>query len=260
MLLPLEQIQKIATQANLEPDICPIINSESPVFLKKLELIQYWYEEESAQLEQDMPANVQIQRNVELDERCGSRFIKLQLDGIFFEVDTPDAIAVVLRLRSKLPKGYMPIMLDFQRRQELLKEDFEEALQNAKKRSLIGVVKLDDHYQIVQFFGTAGGNYDLSNSEIIDKLRDWEKLCEFEIIGGGEDTLDLAFRTLPKDRLAFVEDIYNFCPDLLSQGYVGPPLGEGATLEDYAEAMDKQTVEDLADYVERNMAVGFWWD
>lgn len=257
MPLSLEQIHEIAIQADFEQDIFSIIESESPTFLKKLELIQYWYEEESAQPEQDMPATVQIQRNVELD---GSHFIKLQLDGIFFEVDNPDVISVVLRLRSKLPKGYMPITLDFQRRQELLKEDFEEALQNAKERSLIGVVKLDDHYQIVQFFGTAGGNYDLSNSEIIDKLRNWEKLCEFEIIGGGGDTLDLAFRTLPKDCLAFVEEIYDFCPDLLSQGYVGPPLGEGATMEDYAEAMDEQTVEDLVDYIERNKAVGFWWD
>ncbi|WP_299486606.1 DUF4253 domain-containing protein [Acaryochloris sp. IP29b_bin.137] len=260
MSLSPEQNQEIAAQVDFEPEVFSIIDSESPTFLRKLELIQYWYEREAAQLEQDFPATVQIQRNVELEGTGNSRFIKLQLDGIFFEVDTPDAIAVVFRLRSKLPKGYMPITLDFQRREELLKEDFEEALGNSAERSLIGVVKLDDHFQIVQFFGTAAGNYELSNADIIDKLRAWEKLCDFEIMGGGGDTLELAFKTLPENRLAFAEDVYDFCPDLMDQGYVGPPLGEGATMEDYAEAMDEQTVEDLVDYLERNMAVGFWWD
>lgn len=260
MSLSPEQIQEIAAQVDFEPEVFSIIDSESPTFLRKLELIQYWYEEESAQPEQTLPPTVQIQRNVELERTGGDRFIKLQLDGVFFEVDTPDGIAVVLRLRSKLPKGYMPITLDFQRREELLKEDFEEALGNSGERSLIGVVKLDDHYQIVQFFGTAAGNYEMSNADIIDKLHAWEKLCDFEIVGGGGDTLELAFQTLPTDRLAFADDVYDFCPDLMDQGYVGPPLGEGATMEDYAEAMDEQTTEDLADFLERNKAVSFWWD
>lgn len=260
MSLSPEQIQEVATQVDFEPEVFPIIASESPTFLRQLELVQYWYEQESVQPEQDLPDTVQIQRNVELEGTGGSHFIKLQLDGIFFEVDTPDAIAVVLRLRSKLPRGYMPITLSFKRRKELLKEDVREALQNSNERSLIGVVKLDDHYQIVQFFGTAAGNYELGNSDIIDKLHAWEKLCKFEIIGGGGDTLELAFKTLPEDRIAFAEDIYDFCPDLMDQGYIGPPLGEGATMEDFGRAMDEQTIEDLADYLERNKSVSFWWD
>lgn len=260
MSLSSQQIQEIAAQVDFEPEVFSIIDSESPTLLRKLELVQHWYEEDSAQPEQDLPATVQIQRNVELEGTGGDRFIKLQLDGVFFEVDTPDAISVIRRLRSKLPKGYMSISLDYQRREELLTEDFEEALGNSGERSLIGIVKLDDHYQIVQFFGTAAGNYEISNADIMDKLRAWEKLCNFEIIGGGGDTLDLAFKTLPEDRLAFAEDVYDFCPDLMDQGYVGPPLDAGATMEDFAEAMDEQTTEDLAEFLERNMAVGFWWD
>ncbi|KAI9133139.1 hypothetical protein [Acaryochloris sp. CCMEE 5410] len=127
MPLSSKEMQEVATQIDFEPGIFSIIGSESPTLLKKLELIQYWYEEVFAQLEQNLPPTVQIQKNVELEGTGSDRFIKLQLDGVFFEVNTPDAISVILRLRSKLPKGYMPITLDFQRREELLKEDFEGA-------------------------------------------------------------------------------------------------------------------------------------
>jgi len=264
MLLSIQEKQAIAAQVDFELDIFSAIDAESPTLLRKLELVQHWYEDESEQSERElreMPSTVKIQRNVELEGTGGSRFIKLQLDGIFFEVLAPDVAPVVLRLRTRLlPRGYMPILLGYKRRQQLLVEDWQEALRNSRERSLIGIVKLDDHYQIVKFFGTGAGNYGLSNQDIIHKLRAWEKLCEFEILGGGGDTIQLAFKTLPEDLLAFAEDVDDFCPDLMGQGYIGPPLGEGATMEDFGRAMDEQNLEDLADYLERNKAVSFWWD
>lgn len=256
----MSQIQEIATQVDFDPTVCSAIFAEAPTLCQKLELVQHWYEDDSAQPEQDLPGTVKIERNVELARSDGSRFIKLQLDGVFFEISTPDPVPVVLRLRASLPKGYMPITLDRRRRQQLLGENFNTALENTKERALIGIVKLNDHYQIVQFFGTAAGNYDLSHQNVINKLKDWEKLCDFEILGGGGDTLQLAFKTLPDDRVRFAEDVYEFCPDLMDQGYIGPPLGDGATMADFSRAMDEQTVEDLADYLERNKFVGFWWD
>lgn len=260
MSVSLQQKQELAAQVGFELEIFAAIEAESPTLLQKLELVQYWYEDESEQPEQDLPATVHIQRNVELEGTGGSRFTELQLEGVFFELPTPNPQPNVLKLRASLPKGYMPITLDSKRRQQLLGEDFQEAMRNANEKSLVGIVKLDNHYQIVKFFGTGAGNYDLSNQDIINKLRDWEKLCEFEILGGGGDTLELAFKTLPDDLSAFAEDVYEFCPDLMDQGYVGPPLGEGATMEDLGRAMDEQTLEDLADYLERNKAVSFWWD
>ena len=163
-------------------------------------------------------------------------------------------------MRERLPQGYMPITLNYVRRQQLLGEDFYEALQNAKERSLIGIFELDDYYQIVQFFGTSAGGSRLQNEDVINKLREWETLCDFEILGGGGDTLYLAFKTLATDLVAFAEDMDAFCPDLMGQGYVGPPLGEGATMADFDRAMEEQTVEDLADHQERNKSVRFWWD
>lgn len=260
MTFSLQDAQDTFAQVDFDLAVLEGIRAASPTLLKKLELVQHWYEEDSAQPEQKLPPTVQIQRNVEVPGTGGDRFIKLQLDGVFFEVVTADPVPVVLKLRESLPSGYMPILLDYKRREQLMDEDWQSAMRNAQERSLIGVVKLDDHYQIVEFFGTGAGNYGLSNQDMIDKLREWETLCQFEILGGGGDTLVLAFKTLPEDLLAFANDVYEFCPDLMDQGYIGPLLDEGATMEEIGEAMDEQTVDDLADYLRRNKFVSFWWD
>ena len=256
------QHQELAAQVNFDPDVFSIIEAESPTFIKKLELVQYWYEDEesAARVNEALPDTVQIQRNVDLNRRGSDRFMKLQLDGVFFEIDSPAQIPVVAKLRALLPAGYLSITLDFKRRQQLLGEDWRVSMESTKERSLIGIVKLTDHYQLLSFFGTGAGNYGLGNDDIEKKLREWEKLCELEILGGSGDTLILAFKTLPEDLLAFAEDMYAFCPDLIDQGYIGPPLGEGATQDEFFRAMDEQTAEDLADYLERNKFVKFWWD
>ncbi|MEM9541046.1 MAG: DUF4253 domain-containing protein [Cyanobacteria bacterium P01_E01_bin.42] len=260
MSLSTQQVREIAALVDFDLDIFPAIAAESPTLLQKLELVQYWYEDESEQPEKEFPPTVQIERNVGLEGTGGSRFIKLQLNGVFFEVLTPNTTPIILKFRTSLPKGYMAIALNYRRRKQLLGEDLLNALRNAKERSLIGIVKLNDHYQIVKFFGTSAGNYDMGNQDIIDKLREWEKRCDFAIIGGGGDTLELAFKTLPEDLLAFAEEVDEFCPDLMGQGYIGPPLEEGATMEDFSRAMDEQNLEDLADYLDRNKEVHFWWD
>ncbi len=256
-----QQIQDLAAQIDFDLDIFAAIAAESPTLVKKLELVQYWYEDEAERPEAELPSTVKITRNVELPGTGGSRFIKLQLDGVFFEVPTAETLPPILKLRERLlPRGYMSITLGYNYRQELFGEELMDAMRNSKNRGLIGIVKLDNHYQIVKFFGTSAGNYDLGNEDIIAKLQDWEKNCEFVILGGGGDTLQLAFKTLPKDLVAFAEEVYEFCPDLMDQGYIGPPLGEGATMEDLGRAMDEQTVEDLADFIERNQRLNFWWD
>ena len=106
MSLSIQQQQELATQIGFELDVFSTINSESPTLVKKLDLVQYWYEDESAQPEQELPATVKIQRNVTLEATGDSRLIKLQLDGLFFELLTPDPVPVILRLRDSLPKGY----------------------------------------------------------------------------------------------------------------------------------------------------------
>ena len=62
---------------------------------------------------------------------------------------------------------------------------------------------------------TDGANYDVS---ILDRLRQWEQLCRFEVVGAAASWAALKFETLPSRPCAFAEEVYLFCPDTVTQG------------------------------------------
>jgi hypothetical protein len=81
------------------------------------------------------------------------------------------------------------------------------------------VLKTTDHYAIVKAKRTYAET--VPHSEILSRLRKWEKSFEFEVVGASHDWVAIAFRTLPKNLCAFAEEVYRFCPDIVDQG-VGP--------------------------------------
>jgi hypothetical protein len=62
---------------------------------------------------------------------------------------------------------------------------------------------------------TNGENYDVSTSDIIARLKKWQKLCDFRLAAVDYNTVTIKFQTLPKDVAAFVKDAYDLCPDLV---------------------------------------------
>ena len=260
--------RELALAIDFDPEILAIAKAELPdtTTFQKLELSTWTYEDDDDTPAayrfdpSDLPAAARVERNVTVPWTPGP-VVRIQTSGAFFELPAGEGLPLILKLRPVLaPKGYTPIALDWKHRERLFGEDLREALAKARDRALIGIVPFSDPYDIVRFFGTGAGNYGMDNRDIIAKLKAWEQRCEFEILGAGGDTLRLAFRTLPDDLLAFAGEVDAFCPDLMGQGYIGEPLGEDATMEDFGRAMDEQTVEDLADYIERNRQLNFWWD
>ena len=86
------------------------------------------------------------------------------------------------------------------------------------KTDKIGVIRGSDPYEIVRIMHTDGDDYDISNEDVIDRLKEWEKISSFDIIGAGNDWVELEFSVLPKDLKAFVNEVYDFCPDAIDQG------------------------------------------
>jgi len=82
----------------------------------------------------------------------------------------------------------------------------------------LGVVRGRDHYDILRAVQTDGANYDILNEDIIAKLKEWEKQCEFEIVGAGGDWLEGRFVKMPRNMDAFAAEVYEFCPDVVEQG------------------------------------------
>ena len=80
-------------------------------------------------------------------------------------------------------------------------------------------MNLNDAISQIISVGTNGCNYDIMTDDIINQLKAWSELCQLEVTKIAEDTLELQFITLPVDLQAFCEDIYQFCPDTIDQGY-----------------------------------------
>jgi len=107
---------------------------------------------------------------------------------------------------------------------------------NRSKGEELLVLRTDDPYEIVRQRKTCGPNYDVSNEDVLAKLKEWEKLCRFDIVQVEPDTLVLDLLTLPVDLCGFAEDVYGFCPDTVDQG-VGA-LQEDACPEVFARVRE----------------------
>jgi hypothetical protein len=65
---------------------------------------------------------------------------------------------------------------------------------------------------------TDGDEYDISNQDVIDRLKEWEINSPFDIIGADSDWVEIEFKILPKDLTAFAEEVHDFSPDAVEQG------------------------------------------
>jgi hypothetical protein len=95
----------------------------------------------------------------------------------------------------------------------------ERVEENGMKESdEVVILRTTDPYAIVRMKGSDGANYGISTEDILARLRAWESLCSFDIVGASTSWVALEFRTLPEKICAFAEEVYLFCPDSVEQG------------------------------------------
>ncbi len=125
-------------------------------------------------------------------------------DGVTVPVPEDRTENVLNALRRKLaPLKYMAFVVE---------------MNESINMDSIGVLKGTDQYEILRIMHTDGDQYDISNEDVIERLKDWEKTAVFDIIGAGNDWVEIEFTTLPRDLKAFAEEVYDFCPDAVDQG------------------------------------------
>jgi hypothetical protein len=147
-------------------------------------------------------------------------------DGISVPVPEDRTDMILDSLRKKLiPLKYMAFVVEM----------------NASiKTDRIGILKGTDQYEILRIMHTDGDDYDISNEDVIERLKEWEKSSPFDILGADNDWVEVEFRTLPKDLKAFVEEVYDFCPDAVDQG--------------------PGSVDDLIKEIQQTKRLFLWWD
>jgi len=138
--------------------------------------------------------------------------------------DKTDRILSSLR-RKLLPIKYMPFIVE---------------INAGLKIEKIGILKGTDQYDILRIMHTNGDNYDISNQDVIERLKEWEILSPFDIAGADNDWVEIEFRTLPKDLKAFAQEVYDFCPDALDKG--------------------PGSIEELENEIQKTKKLFLWWD
>ena len=104
----------------------------------------------------------------------------------------------------------------------------------------IVIINCSDPFKLIQLIGTNGVNYDLYNDDIINKLKEWDSQIGFKFEVIDVSRIQASMDKLPKDISKFTAEVYEFCPDVIDQGY-----GD-------MEAM-------MSDY-KQNKYFWLWWD
>jgi Domain of unknown function (DUF4253) len=124
--------------------------------------------------------------------------------GIAISVPEDRTDHVLSSLRQKLlPLKYMAFVVE---------------MNAGLKIDKIGIIKGTDQYEILRIMHTDGNEYDISNQDVIDRLKEWEINSPFDILGADGDWVEIEFKILPKDLNAFAEEVHDFSPDAVDQG------------------------------------------
>lgn len=150
----------------------------------------------------------------------------VRVDGITFEVHQDNARRVIADLRERFETSDALIFL--------------QEVHFGFEPDKIGILRSTDKYDILRVRRTNGINYDLSDEDVINRIREWDALYQLDFVGADFDWFEASFGTPPEDFAAFAREVYAFCPDIVDQG-VG-------------------SVEELAKEIERTNSVYLWWD
>jgi len=112
--------------------------------------------------------------------------------------------------------------------------------QDSKKLHYLAMIKSQNELDIIRWRQTSAGNYNLKNEDIIAKLTKWKTLFDFSIIDVGEDYFDLKPISLPSNVDKMSDEMYEFCPDIVDQGF--------------------EDIIALKNELQQKNILQFWWD
>lgn len=147
--------------------------------------------------------------------------------GLVFKPKVEDVTAAVIELSPQVKEhGYQVFASDLNRQEKLS----------------VLLIKSTDIYDALRMQQTNAINYDMDTPELIDKLNEWKSQYSFTITQVDFDFLELYFHELPTGAKfdEFVDDIYDFCPDIVEQG--------------------SGSIEELANEIRETNKVLLWWD
>ncbi len=115
--------------------------------------------------------------------------------------------------------------------------DFDEAYNSYYDIIIMPAI---DQFDIINKMGTDGLNYEIYSDDIIKNMKEWHKEVGFEICVVDEDRVEAYMTKKPNDLKKFCSRVYEFCPDVIDQGY--------------------GTMEAMLEDIEASQYFWMWWD
>lgn len=183
---------------------------------------------------QELGFNEEVQ--VVIKEAAGMEFYPLEnyhevTIGIYFKCSQGEAEQLVDQLRAEIqPLGYLPFIA--------------ETDVGWRSNSIIGIVKTDSPFELLKILETNGDNYDISNEDVIVKLKEWHQRNPFTVTGANFDWVEIAFEKLPAraELTALAKEVTVFCPDAV----------------EFDE--DEVSIEETVKSMEETKKIFLWWD
>lgn len=118
--------------------------------------------------------------------------------------------------------------------------------------------------------GVNGINVDLETDDIVRRVAVWDDRYGVHVVATAHDRLTVQFEHLPEDLIAFANEIADFCPDIIDQGFgtMAEFLEDGDSLPDdlrqLVDGLDPESddfgIQALARWLKQHQAVELWWD
>lgn len=83
----------------------------------------------------------------------------------------------------------------------------------------IVIIDNSDPFKLIERIGTHGINYDVYNHDVLRKMKEWDQDVDFVFVVVDESRIHAYMQKLPEDIQQFSSDVYDFCPDVIDQGY-----------------------------------------
>lgn len=128
--------------------------------------------------------------------------------------------------------------------------------------------------EVIKYYQTNGINCDVTTKDVINKLQDWDRRFGVTISDVEHDQVTVYFQTLPDNLQELAIEIYDFCPDVIDQGYgcmddmlsmmseSGQEINE--EIRALLEGVDMNNpdfgLQILANVLKIEQKVSLWWD
>jgi hypothetical protein len=131
-----------------------------------------------------------------------------------------------------------------------------------------------DKFEKIRSIGTSAPNYELSNDDIIARLKSWDTKFGITVSDISPESVTVTFTVLPSSLQELSAEIYEFCPDIVDQHFgcfgeimeIAEEIGQEiepellALMEGVDLDSDDAGLELLARSLKQTRTIALWWD